>query len=346
MPQLTTINQATSPEGVAGRQRFRWLETVLRPWRRSDSRSLNAEGQSLMDGRVKRALDPAILAKFGLTPLLARRVVEGFLSGLHQSPFRGFSVEFADHREYVPGDDLKFLDWRLYARTDHYYVKRSEEETNVRCFLLLDRSGSMQYGSGRLTKWNYASFLVGCLAYLMLKQQDAAGLALFGAGPGVMVPPRCRRRHLHQIMQVVLQNPPSGETDLTQSLNQIVRRLKRRSMIVVVSDLIDDPEATVKAIRMLRSRRHDVIVFHVQDPAEIEFNFQGAAVFRDIETGQEMEVDPVSMRSLYLEHWEELQTFYRTELREAGVDYEPLDIREPYDQALMAYLRRRADLRG
>src|SRR6187549_1659907 len=141
--------------------------------------------------------------------LLARLVVEGFITGLHQSPFHGFSVEFADHREYVPGDDLKYLDWALFSRTDHYYIKRFEEETNLRCYFLLDRSASMAFGTGRLTKWDYSCFLTTCMAYLVLRQQDAAGLALFGAKPGLMVPARCRRTHLRQLMRVMVNNGPS-----------------------------------------------------------------------------------------------------------------------------------------
>src|SRR5215210_3600069 len=165
----------------------------------------------------QRYLDPATLAKVGFSPLLARVVVEGFLNGLHKSPFHGFSVEFADHREYVPGDDLKYLDWALYARTDHYYIKRFEEETNLRCTILLDRSASMSYGTGTLTKWDYGCFLASCLAYLMVRQQDAVGLAMFGVKPGLFVPPRCRRSHLRQLMAVMVQHAPQGTTDVPAS---------------------------------------------------------------------------------------------------------------------------------
>jgi uncharacterized protein (DUF58 family) len=164
----------------------------------------SAEGPHLAEALrgldPQRYLDPQILARVGFSPLLARVVVEGFLNGLHKSPFHGFSVEFAEHREYVPGDDLKYLDWALYARTDHYYIKRFEEETNLRCHILLDRSASMSYGTGALTKWDYSCFLATCLAHLMVRQQDAVGLALVGAGPGLFIPPRCRRSHLRQLM--------------------------------------------------------------------------------------------------------------------------------------------------
>jgi uncharacterized protein (DUF58 family) len=328
-----------NPIPAAGRLR----RVFQRLWNRD---AVQVTTQVLRGRNPNRYLDPRAVMRFGLTPLVARRIVEGFLSGLHQSPFHGFSVEFADHREYVPGDDLKFLDWMLYARTDHYYIKRSEDETNVRCFVLLDRSASMAFGTTGMTKWDYACFLVTCLAYLMLKQQDAVGLALFGAAPGVMVPPRCRSTHLHQIMRVMVQNPPSGATGIPTSLQALVRRLKRRSLVAVVSDLLDDPAETLKAIRLIASHRHEVVVFHVQDPAETEFAFEGAALFKDVETGEELEVDPAALRDAYRGRVAETGAFFRKGLSEMGIDYQPLDTRQPYDLALYAYLKRRASLRG
>jgi uncharacterized protein (DUF58 family) len=294
----------------------------------------------------QRYLDPAILARVGFSPLLAKVVVEGFLNGLHKSPYHGFSVEFADHREYVPGDDLKYLDWAVYARTDHYYIKRFEEETNLRCYLVLDRSASMAFGTGLLTKWDYSCFLATCLAYLVLRQQDAAGLALFGSKPGVFVPPRCRRTHLRQLMSAMVNNVPAGATDVATSLRSVLRNLKRRGMVVVISDLIDDPVETLKSIRLLGSHRHDVIVFHVQDATELEFSFEGPALFKDLETGEEMEIDPASIRTTYLQQMQELCAFYRKGLSEVGIDYHLINTRQPYDQALSAYLARRAKIRN
>lgn len=293
----------------------------------------------------QRYFDPDILARVGFSPLLARVVVEGFINGLHRSPFHGFSVEFADHREYVPGDDLKFLDWHLYARTDHYYIKRFEDETNLRCTILLDRSASMAFGTGKLTKWDYSCFLATCLAYLMLRQQDAAGLALFGAAPGVVVQPRCRRSHLRQLMKVMMDHAPVGSTDVPLSLQAIARRLKRRELVVVISDLIDDPPATLKALRLLARHKHDVVVFHVQDAAELSFPFEGATLFEDLETGEELEIDPVAVRSSYLERMESLCAFYRKGLTEMGVDYHLINTSQSYDHALSAYLARRAKVR-
>lgn len=307
------------------------------------------EGPQLAQGMhgldPQRYMDPAVLARVGFSPLLAKVVVEGFLSGLHKSPFHGFSVEFAEHREYVPGDDLKYLDWALYARTDHYYIKRFEEETNLRCHLLLDHSASMAYGTGVLTKWDYSCFLATCLAYLMVRQQDAVGMALFGASPGLYVPPKCRRSHLRQLMATMVRHAPTGKTDVAASLRATVRKLKRRGLVVLISDLIDDPAETLKAIRLLAGHRHEVIVFHVQDATELDFSFEGAALFRDMETGEEMEIDPASLRSAYLEQMGELCAFYRKGLAEMGIDYHLVNTMQCYDQALTAYLNRRARTR-
>lgn len=319
------------------------MQSLHRAWSEHAGQVTITEGMTSVS--PDRYLNPEVLARVGFSPLLARLVVEGFLNGLHKSPFHGFSVEFADHREYVPGDDLKYLDWHLYARTDHYYIKRYEDETNLRCYVLLDRSASMGFGTGILTKWDYGCFLASCLGYLVLRQQDACGLALFGAKPGLLVQPRCRRPHLRQMMKVMIDNPPAGGTDMPSSLRQIARNLKRRGLVVIISDLIDDPAATLKAIRQLRSQRHDVLVFHLQDAAELDFPFQGATQFRDLETGEELEIDPTAVRDGYLEQVRQCCEFYRKGLAESGIDYQLVNTRQPYDQALTAYLNRRSRVR-
>lgn len=301
------------------------------------------EGMTSPDPR--RYFDPAMLARVGFSPLLAQVVVEGFLNGLHKSPYHGFSVEFADYREYVPGDDLKYLDWALFARTDHYYIKRFEEETNLRCYLLLDRSASMAFGTASLTKWDYSCFLATCLGYLMLRQQDAVSMMLFGAKPGLFVPPRCRRSHLRQLMAAMVQHAPEGTTDVPASLRSVLHKLKRRGLVVIISDLIDQPEETLKAIRLIRGHRHDVLVFHIQDPAEVEFTFQGPTLFRDLETGEELEIDPSAVRDDYLERVRALTAFYQKGLTEVGVSYQAVNTRQGYDTLLSAYLARRTRMR-
>jgi uncharacterized protein (DUF58 family) len=323
------------------------MRTLFRRLRRAlvDDGQVQVLTEVMKTGGADRYLDPAVLARLGFNPLVARLVVEGFINGLHRSPFHGFSVEFADHREYVPGDDLKYLDWALYARTDHYYIKRYEEETNLRTYIVLDRSASMAFGTGGLTKWDYACFLSTCLAYLMIKQQDAVGLSLFGAQPGLVLPPRSRTSHLRQMMAVMINNPPAGATDVTTSLRAIVRNLKRRGLVVIISDLIDDPQKTLESIRLIGSHRHDVIVFHVQDANELEFGFDGATLFRDMETGEELEIDPTAVREAYLRQITELTEFYRKGLTEVGIDYQLINTRQPYDRALTAYLQRRVRTR-
>jgi uncharacterized protein (DUF58 family) len=338
LPRLTPLH--FPPWWGALRDRLDRLRTR---WRDRGDLTVTTRIREGQDSR--RFLDPETLARFGLTPLMARRVVEGYISGLHRSPFRGFSVEFADHREYVPGDDLKFLDWMLYARTDHYYIKRSEEETNVRCFILLDRSASMAFGTGRLTKWDYACQMTACLSYLMIKQQDAVALGLFSDTPTVLIPPRGRNQHLHTLLRTLIQYPPSGPSKVGESMRILLQRIKRRSLVVVISDLQDDPEETLRGIRLIASHNHDVLVFQVQDPAEIDFHFTASARFRDVETGEELEVDPATIRETYQAQIRALTDFYRRGLSEAGIDYQPVNIRDPHDRTLEAYLHRRMKLR-
>lgn len=340
------MSRTTSPSSIADaadRGRWfspsHWLEQLRRGVRRQQRGVELAE--PIQDDNPQRYLDPAVLARFGLSPLVAKLVVEGFINGLHRSPFHGFSVEFADHREYVPGDDLKYVDWQLYARTDHYYIKRYEEETNLRSHILLDGSASMAYGTGALTKWDYACFLSTCIGYMMIKQQDAVGMAIFAEKPEILVPPRSRGTQLRQLMQAMIRHEPHGQTSLGDSLYATARNLKRRGLVVLVSDLIDDPEETIRAIRIIGSHKHECIVLHVQDHTEWQFDFEGPTLFRDMETGEELEVDPASVREGYLEKQRELEEFYRRRLTEVGIDYHPITTREPYDTALSAYLNRR-----
>lgn len=340
-----TRTQTATPSMPDETSRSRWLS--LGRWVDHFRRGLRKQrrgvdlAEPIRDDNPQRYLDPAVLARFGLSPLVAKQVVEGFINGLHRSPFHGFSVEFADHREYVPGDDLKYIDWMLYARTDHYYIKRYEEETNLRAHILLDGSGSMAYGTGALTKWDYACFLSICLGYMMIKQQDAVGLTIFGEKPELMVPPRSRGTQLRQFMQTMIRHEPHGQTSLGESLYATARNLKRRGLVVLISDLIDDPDESIRAIRLLGSHKHEVVVFHVQDHTEWEFDFQGPTLFRDMETGEELEVDPASVREGYLQQQRELESHYRRRLTEVGIDYHPVSTREPYDTALSAYLSRR-----
>lgn len=288
-----------------------------------------------------RFLDPAILARLGTLELKARAVVEGFLSGLHRSPFKGFSVEFAEYRQYMPGDDLSTIDWKVYARSDRYYVKKFEEETNVECYLLLDVSASMGYGSGGVTKLQYGSMLAASLAYLMNKQRDAVALTTFDETIVTMLPPSARPSHLRSILVTLDRTTLGTRTDVSKPLHMLADGLGKRGMVIVISDLLDEPERVIDGLRHFRFRGTDVIVFHVMDPDELTFPFQRAARFRDLEAGDEVIAVPSVVRQKYLEALQQALDMYKRELGSAGIDYRLLDTSAPLDFALMSYLSTR-----
>ena len=290
-----------------------------------------------------RFLDPALIARLGSMELKARTVVEGFISGLHRSPYRGFSVEFAEYRPYKDGDDLSTLYWKVYARSDRHYVKKFEEETNLECHLLVDVSASMAYrGGGAMSKLEYASVLAGSLAYLMKRQRDSVALVAFDDRIRQRIPPAARPGHLHRIL-LALDRMPSGErSHVARPLQQLAEALTRRGLIVVLSDLLDDREDVVRGLKRLRSRGNDVIAFQILDPYELHFPFDRAARFRDVESGDEVAADPSKARAAYLEALGELRDYYTRELRGAGIDFLTLDSSLPLDAALVAYLDARS----
>jgi uncharacterized protein (DUF58 family) len=289
-----------------------------------------------------RFLDPAILARLGSFELKARTVVEGFLSGLHRSPFKGFSVEFAEYRQYLPGDDLSTIDWKVYARSDRYYVKKYEEETNLDCYLLLDISASMGYGTRGVTKLQYASVLAASLAYLMQRQRDAVGLTTFDEALVTMLRPSSRPGHLRSLLVTLDRVVLGRRTDVSQPLHLLADGLAKRGMVVVISDLLDEPERVIDGLRHFRFRGTDVIVFHVMDPDELTFPFERAARFRDLEGGDELMAVPSIVRERYLEELNTTIDLYKHELGSAGIDYRLLDTSQPLEFALMSYLSTRA----
>jgi len=293
--------------------------------------------------RDLRFLDPAVIARLGTMELKARTVVEGFISGLHRSPYKGFSVEFAEYRQYMPGDDLSTLDWKVYARSDRHYVKKFEEETNLECHLLLDISASMSYrGSAPMSKLEYGSVLVASLAFLMNRQRDATGLIAFDDRIAFRLPASARPGHLHALLLALDRLQPGQQSDVAKPLHQLSEALVKRSLVVVVSDLLDDPEPVIKGLRHLRFRGTDVVVFQVLDPHELNFPFHGASRFRDLESAQEVTADPAAVRTAYLRELAGLTLKYDRELRGAGIDYVQLDTSQPLDFALVAYLSARA----
>jgi len=293
--------------------------------------------------RDLRFLDPAVIARLGSMELKARTVVEGFLSGLHRSPYKGFSVEFAEYRQYLPGDDLSTLDWKVYARTDRHYVKKFEEETNLDCHVLLDVSASMAYrGAAAMTKVEYGSVLAASLAYLMHRQRDATGLIEFDDRIRRRLPASARPGHLHAILLALDKVAPGARSDVGRPLHQLAEALGKRSLVVLISDLLDDPENIVRGLKHLRFRGTDVIVFQVLDPHEIQFPFRGAARFTDVESDDVVTADPERVRESYLAAMASLRARYEKELRGAGIDFLSLDTSKPLDFALMAYLDTRA----
>ena len=288
-------------------------------------------------------LDPAVVARLGTLELKARTIVEGFLSGLHRSPFKGFSVEFAEYRQYIPGDDLSTIDWKVYARSDRYYVKKFEEETNLDCHLMLDVSGSMGYGSHHaMTKFEYGAVLAASLAYLMNRQRDAVGLTAFDESIVQMLPASSRPGHLRAVLVTLDRLQTAHRTDVSKPLHLLAESLTKRGMVVLISDLLDDPDAIIRGLKHFLYRGIDVIVFHVLDPDEIDFPFDRATRFEDLETNEEVLAVPGAVRDHYLKAMGDLVERFRHELGAAGIDYVQLNTKHPLELALLSYLSTRA----
>jgi uncharacterized protein (DUF58 family) len=293
-------------------------------------------------GKGYRYLEPTALARVKNLAVVARGVVEGFISGLHASPYKGFSSEFAEHREYAPGDDPKHLDYRMLARTDRLYIKQYEEETNMRVQILLDTSGSMGYSHGeRLTKLEYSSYLTAVLSYLMTRQQDSVGLTTFDTAVRLDMPARSSPRHFNDMMRWLEGIKPGGDTDIAETLHRLANRFKRRCLVVLVSDLYEDPEEVIRALHHFRHRRHEVILFHVLDKAEIEFPFSEAVAFEDLETNERIQVDPAYVRDAYRRQIATFIDSYRRACSEAQIDYVLADTSTPYDFMLTRYISSR-----
>jgi uncharacterized protein (DUF58 family) len=289
-------------------------------------------------------LDPATIARLGTLDLKARMIVEGFLTGLHRSPFKGFSVEFAEYRQYLPGDDLATLDWKVYARTDRHFVKKFEEETNLECHLLLDVSKSMGYASGSVTKLQYGSFLAAALAYLMNRQRDAVGLIAFDDEIIEMRPASARAGHLTSLLVTLERLKLGDQTNVAKPLKDLAEAIRKRGLVVLISDLLDNPDRVLEGLKHFRYRGTEVIVFQILDPAELNFPFEQVARFRDVETAEEVLAVPSTVRPMYLRAIQDLQDQYRRELQLVGIDYVMLDTSVPLETGLMSYLmtRRRA----
>ena len=288
--------------------------------------------------------DPTVAARLGNLRLIARSVVEGFISGLHRSPFHGSSLVFSEHRDYVKGDDPRHIDWRAYCRSERLYVKQFEEETNLRAYILLDASASMGYGSGELSKLEYGCCLAASLAYLMIRQQDSVGLVVFDQDIRTLLPPRSTPTHFRRLLGHLEGLEAGAGTDVSRTFHNLANHLKRRGLIIIISDLFDDTKRVLRALRHFRHKQHEVILFHVFDHDELAFPFTELAEFRDLETGARIQVDPAAVREEYLRLVEEFIDTYRRDCAESRVDYLEVDAQTPYDLLLQAYLVKRAKL--
>ncbi len=288
---------------------------------------------------------PHVVAKLANMELRARLVVEGFIAGLHRSPYHGFSVEFAEHRPYMPGDEIRHVDWKIYGRTDRFYIKQYEEETNLKAYLVLDTSRSMTYASpGEVTKLEYAASLAASLAYLMIQQQDAVGLTLFDESISAFMPPHATRAYLQQILVALQTLRGGGGTAAGRSLHLVAERIRRRGLVIILSDLFDDPDQVLAAFKHFRHKKNEVIVMHVLDPLERSFAFGEDAAFEDLETEERMVTQPWHVRRAYAEALQSFVGRYKRECREHQIDYVLLDTRTPFDVALMEYLSKRRHL--
>lgn len=291
---------------------------------------------------AEQYLKPEVIQNIARLDLRAKFIVEGFLTGLHASPFHGFSVEFSEHRRYNPGDDPKDIDWQVFARTDRIYVKKYQAETNITGYLLLDLSRSMAYTYRQtLTKFDYCICLAAALSYMMIHQQDPVGLITFDEQLRQSLPAKSRRSQFGNILAVLQQSKPEGETNIAANLTQVASMLRHRSLLILMSDLLSDPDEVIDSLRMLRYAGHDLILFHVLDEAEVTFPFSGSVDLVEPETSENQVVDAAGIRADYLDALQELRDRYQQECFALGADYVALDTSMPFDKALTEYLYQR-----
>ncbi|MFN3780797.1 MAG: DUF58 domain-containing protein [Candidatus Kapaibacteriota bacterium] len=293
----------------------------------------------------RRFLQPNVVAQLSNIELKARLVVEGFITGLHRSPYHGFSVEFAEHRQYNPGDEIRHIDWKVYARTDKYFVKQFEEETNLRCVIVIDKSGSMRYASkNNISKFEYTAYLAASLAYLLMKQRDAVGLALYDEKLQTYLPPRSKTSYIAEILKTIDQTYPSEKTGTAKALNQLAEKITRRGLVIIFSDFFDDPDSVLNALKHFRHKKHEVIVFQILDPQEVEFLFSGSVLFRDIETGETLQTQPIQFRKIYRHYVQEFVNQIKKDCFERNIDFNVIRTDEPFDKALRQFLTKRAKM--
>jgi hypothetical protein len=274
----------------------------------------------------------------------AKMVVEGYIIGQHRSPYHGFSVEFAEHRSYEPGDEVRHIDWKLYGKTNRLYVKRYEEETNLRAHLILDTSKSMAYTSGGVSKLEYGSYLLAALSYLMISQQDAAGVVLFDESIRSFVPPKSTPSHLNTLLNVLDVKSPGVDTKIEPVLHEMAERIKKRGLVIIISDLFDEPKNIMNGLKHFRHSKQEVILFHILDRNELEFDFNTRTKFIDMESGEEITTDPWHVQNDYKNLIKGLQDYYKSECRLNLIDYVPLFTDDSLDKGLSEYFNKRQRL--
>lgn len=290
----------------------------------------------------RKYLLPETIAKLGNIELKARLVVEGFITGLHRSPYHGFSVEFAEHRQYNPGDAIRYVDWKVYARTNRYYVKQFEEETNLRCVIAVDSSASMRYASkGNISKFEYATYLAAALSYLLIKQRDATGLALYDTKVNTYIPPHSKKSYINRILRVLETTTPANETGTSSALDLLAERINRRGLVIVMSDFFDDPESVLNALKHFRHKQHEVLAFNILDPRETDFKFGHGANFKDMETGEELVTQPYHIRRAYTGAVQDFIKGLKKECLRHNIDYQLIKTDQPFDKALKEYMAKR-----
>jgi uncharacterized protein (DUF58 family) len=294
----------------------------------------------------KRFLHPEAVKRIGRLELRARHVVEGFQSGMHRSPYFGQSVEFLQHREYVPGDDLRHVDWTVWAKQDRLVVKQYEEDTNLRCVMLVDVSKSMQYGNGSMNKYEYAATVAASLGWLVLKQQDAVGVVAFDEKVRRKVPVRSRRGHLNSVIEALDAVAPADKTEMFPILRETAETFARRGMMVLISDLLADPDGTIKGLKLLRQRGHDVLVFHIMDDDELDFPFSGPTRFEGLESDEFLNCNPRALREGYLAALNQFLERIRRDCARNTIDYALIRTSAPLDAALATFLSSRLGMHG
>jgi uncharacterized protein (DUF58 family) len=285
-----------------------------------------------------------MVAMLNSISLKAKLVVEGYIIGQHRSPYHGFSVEFAEHRSYEPGDEVKHIDWKLYGKTNRLYVKRYEEETNLRAHLILDTSKSMSYTSNKVSKLEYGSYLLAALSYLMISQQDAAGVVLFDEKIRSFIPPKSTPSHLNTLLNALDVPEPGNDTKIEPVLHEMAERINKRGLVIIISDLLDEPENVLNGLKHFRHRKQEVILFHILDRNELEFEFDSRTKFVDLESGDEITTDPWQVRNDYKNIILDLQKYYKRNCRLNKIDYVPLFTDDNLDKGLNEYFNKRQRL--